>query len=199
MRFITILLLCLALGCNQPKPTPPTEPTPPVVVVPPTLHDVAVALVTQHNEARASRSLAPLKPHTKLMSAAQEHAEWMAKNKKMSHVGAGGSSVSQRIVAEEYYYRNCGENIAYGYRSVASVMNGWLNSKGHRDNILGSSYVDLGIGLAADEHGVLYWCVVFGRPDSAGKLDSTLPDEFIPPAIYADAQEITDSTGISIK
>lgn len=66
-------------------------------------------------------------------------------------------------VYQEYNvpYRAGGENIAYGYQSAEKVMNGWMNSSGHKDNILGSSFTHVGIGVDMDDNGLLYWVQVF--------------------------------------
>jgi uncharacterized protein YkwD len=55
-----------------------------------------------------------------------------------------------------------GENIAYGFTSAADVMNGWMNSPGHRANILSSTYTEIGVSVLADKDGVLFFTQVFG-------------------------------------
>jgi len=57
-----------------------------------------------------------------------------------------------------------GENIAYGQRTPAEVMKGWMNSPGHRANILSPSYTHIGIGLAKTRNGVNYWTQMFIKP-----------------------------------
>lgn len=54
-----------------------------------------------------------------------------------------------------------GENIAYGQRSPQEVMNSWMNSPGHRSNILSSTYNQIGVGVAKDRYGRLYWTQMF--------------------------------------
>jgi uncharacterized protein YkwD len=56
-----------------------------------------------------------------------------------------------------------GENIGMGYINATAVMNGWMNSPGHRQNILNSNYTELGVGLVQGQGG-LYWVQVFGKP-----------------------------------
>ena len=74
-----------------------------------------------------------------------------------------------------------GENIARGYRSVEAVMNGWMNSTGHRSNILRAQYQDCGFAKVGD-----YWCAVFGSSimirDSKDRLgfEDYEPEESIP-------------------
>ena len=56
------------------------------------------------------------------------------------------------------------ENIAYGQRTPAEVMNAWMNSPGHRSNILSGNVSEIGVGVAAKSNGVLYWTQMFIRP-----------------------------------
>lgn len=73
--------------------------------------------------------------------------------------------------------RMYGENIAYGYSSPEAVMNGWMNSDGHRKNILNSSYRSIGIGCY-EYNGTLYWVQCFGfatavKPQNIGTWEKT--------------------------
>lgn len=74
-----------------------------------------------------------------------------------SHTRPNGSSFSSAITLS---YRTAGENIAYGYSSAESVMNGWMNSAGHKANILKSSYTQIGVGVV-ENRGTLYWVQLF--------------------------------------
>ena len=58
-------------------------------------------------------------------------------------------------------YRSAGENIAMGQRTPQEVMNSWMNSSGHRANILNSSFTTLGVGIAKDANGTIYWTQMF--------------------------------------
>ncbi len=58
-------------------------------------------------------------------------------------------------------YRSAGENIARGQSTPEAVMNSWMNSAGHRENILSTSYTSIGIGCAADSSGRLCWVQLF--------------------------------------
>jgi len=57
-----------------------------------------------------------------------------------------------------------GENIAKGQRTPAEVMNAWMNSPGHKSNILSRSYTEIGVGLARNKNGVCYWTQMFIKP-----------------------------------
>lgn len=116
-------------------------------------------LATRHNTAREKASwawkLPPLAVDEKLTTYAQEHANWMAENRRMVHS-------SMRNIMKLGFSR-AGENIAWGQDTPASVMNSWLWSPGHRRNIMSTGFNKLGCGARKDSRGRLYWCVCFGR------------------------------------
>jgi uncharacterized protein YkwD len=114
------------------------------------------------NKERAIQGVAPLCLNKELGSAAQLHSLDQKSCGKMSHTGCNGSSMGQRVRASGYLSRGAGENVAWGQRSAKSVMNSWMNSDGHRRNILFSSYKNIGIGLSDN----FYWTQVFGAPAS---------------------------------
>ena len=115
-------------------------------------------LIDLHNEARISRWLWKSKPLTKnhiLMKYAQKWSNKMAAQNKLYH------SSMKDIMA--LGFNNVAENIAYGQNSPETVMKTWLNSPGHRSNILNSNMTDIGCGMSLSETGRLYWCVCFGK------------------------------------
>ncbi len=81
-------------------------------------------------------------------TAAQLHSQDMADNNYFSHTGLNGSAFTDRLSAQGVSYKSAGENIAAGYATGFLAYNGWVNSSGHRSNMLGSSYTCLGTGLA---------------------------------------------------
>jgi uncharacterized protein YkwD len=112
------------------------------------------------NQERAVRGLTLLAADELLTNAARGHSQDMSQNNYFSHTGLNGSSPGQRIAATGYSFNTWGENIAAGYTSAASVMNGWMNSSGHRANILKSNFCDIGIGYVAAGR---LWTQTFGR------------------------------------
>jgi len=118
------------------------------------------------NQARAENGLAPLSVNVKLVQAARIQAQAMADLNTMSHElpQARYPTLTDRASAVGYDFSSLGENIAYGYPNPGSVMNGWMNSSGHRANILGGSYTEFGVGIAYTSSGTPYYCQVFGRP-----------------------------------
>lgn len=127
--------------------------------------DVLGQLLELHNRARGEKRRPKLAESRPLSEAAQAHAEEMAGRGKMTHAGADGSTVADRVVASGYRYRRCGENVAMGRYSPELVMRGWLTSPPHRKNVLGS-YSHVGLGYATAKDGTPYWCVTFGLPEA---------------------------------
>ena len=148
-----LLVVCVLFGCNRPSPKPDPPPVDPGPIL-----DV-LYLAELHNAERSS----PLALNEYLTRAAQDHAIWMAANRRMSHRGEGGSSPAQRILATGYEWQTYGENVAYGQHDPDEVFRVWMRSPGHRRNILSRAYADIGIGIARAENGQRYWCVTFGR------------------------------------
>lgn len=124
---------------------------------------LARELLDAHNKERAAEKLPPLTLDDTLTKAALEHARDMAEHDQLSHEGTDGSTPFDRIKRLDYHYMKAGENVAEGQRDVAGVMLTWMDSEGHRANILGE-FTQIGAARAEDDDGRPYWCVVFGRP-----------------------------------
>jgi len=120
-------------------------------------------LVYEHNNIREEYKLNYLVVDERLNTAAQKHASYMAKRDQLSHYGKGGSRPSDRVEVEGYDYYMVAENIAAGYHSVDGVTRGWMESEGHRKNILGK-FTHIGTAIAKSKSGRLYWCVLFATP-----------------------------------
>ncbi|MEU8871318.1 CAP domain-containing protein [Streptomyces javensis] len=111
------------------------------------------------NSERSKAGCEPLTVNEKLTKAAQDHSEDMAAHSNMSHTGSDGSSPGDRIERAGYSWSSYGENVAYGYDSPKSVMEGWMNSSGHKANILNCDFKEIGVGLAQPGN---YWTQDFG-------------------------------------
>jgi uncharacterized protein YkwD len=121
-------------------------------------------LLELHNKQRGvRRGNLTIDPH--LTVAAQGHADWMAQTGIMSHSGMYGSDMAERIQNAGYKGGYLGENIAYGYPTVQSVMEGWMQSYGHRMNIMSPNYTQVGFGRGTHSDGTVFWCADFGRPN----------------------------------
>ena len=99
----------------------------------------------------------PLQWHDKVTVAARLHSADMAANGYFDHTGLNGSAPWDRVSAQGVSWRACGENIAYGYPSGVSVHNGWVNSAGHRSNILNPDWSHMGVGAARASNGRCYY------------------------------------------
>jgi uncharacterized protein YkwD len=98
------------------------------------------------NEQRAKVGIAPLTLDAKIVAVSQDYAEKMATEGFFSHTSPDSSTMSSRLRAGGVSYGWAGENIAMGQSSPSSVMQAWMNSSGHRANILNSHYKKLGVG-----------------------------------------------------
>lgn len=117
-----------------------------------------VALV---NQERATAGCGAVRINSQLATAARRHSQDQAANNTMSHTGSNGSSFVERARAAGYQ-NPIGENVAMGYRTPEAVMDGWMNSDGHRRNILNCQAKAIGVGVATASDGSLYWTQVFG-------------------------------------
>ena len=114
------------------------------------------------NQARAKYGRGAVKCDTAGLKAARAHSQWMCSRSLMSHTGKNGSSAGQRLKAAGASFSSWGENIARGYSSPQSVHNGWMNSSGHRSNMLKSSFTRAAVGMVPC-NGHPYWTQVFMR------------------------------------
>ncbi|HET8682697.1 MAG TPA: CAP domain-containing protein [Micromonosporaceae bacterium] len=120
--------------------------------------DEVVAIV---NRERQARGCGPVRIDDRLRAAAGAHSADMAAHERMSHTGSDGSSPWERVRRAGYAYP-MSENVAYGYRTAAEVMRGWMASSGHRANILNCDARAVGVGLAYSGGGTAYWTQMFG-------------------------------------
>lgn len=119
----------------------------------------ASGVVSATNAERKDAGCKALKTDSRLTKSAQGHASDMAKKGYFSHTGKDGRDFADR--AEDAGYSSPGgENIAQGQETSAEVLKDWMNSSGHRKNILNCSFTTIGVGYAADGD---YWVQVFGR------------------------------------
>jgi len=122
------------------------------------------------NRERAANGLPVLKYSDELSTAANTRAKEI--QTYFSHTRPDGRSCFTAVTDMGIRYRYIGENIAYGQRSPVEVMNGWMNSQGHRANILSPNVEYMGIGVA-QSNGVYYWTQFFASADDlTGEIDT---------------------------
>jgi uncharacterized protein YkwD len=116
------------------------------------------------NKERRAVGVSPLTRAVELDRAAQKYARYMAEARFFSHDAPDGTSPSTRLMAEGYRGTICGENLAAGQPTPQTVMTAWMNSSGHRSNILHPSFNEIGIGCAVIPGSPLriYWVKNFG-------------------------------------
>ena len=116
-------------------------------------------VITLVNEERAKAGLSPVTEAGDVAAAASVRAREIPGN--FSHSRPNGTYYNTALDEGGVKYRGSGENIAYGQRTAAEVMNGWMNSQGHRANILNGNYTNIGVGYYENGSGVKYWVQLF--------------------------------------
>ena len=117
------------------------------------------------NQERKKHDLPPLTLNPTLFKVARAHSENMGRQMKMEHT-LDEKTAFDRLRAAGYKYAAAGENIGSGdpRAPVTLVMQAWMESEGHRANILNKEYTEIGVGVGRDKEGNLYYTQVFGRP-----------------------------------
>jgi uncharacterized protein YkwD len=110
------------------------------------LQAIEANVVSYTNQERVRNGLPPLKVDKELMTTAREHAAWMTRNRSMVHT-----------------WRALAENIAMGQPSSSDVVRSWMNSPGHRANILNASHLKIGVAAYRTDGGTIFWCQQFRR------------------------------------
>ena len=132
--------------CREPATTA-MAPKTPVISGPASagtsLSQVESAVIAKTNAARARSGLPPLAADGQLMSGARTHARWMAQNRNLSHG------------------RGVAENIGMGQTSASEAVTSWMQSSGHRANILDGGHTRIGVAMAHSPDGTAYWCQQF--------------------------------------
>lgn len=147
----------LMLPATTPAAPPPGAcPGADTIPAPQTAASLRAATLCLLNEERRMRRLRPLKSNRHLEKAAQRFSAAMVRHGFFDHVSPGGSTLMSRVRRGTRYLRGArsyalGENIAWGSGAFATpreTVNGWMESAGHRANILSRRYKHIGIGVA---------------------------------------------------
>lgn len=141
-----------------PKPTEPEKPEPTAAEIVPTVpqqSDSALSayereVVALTNQYRAQYGLSPLTIDDHLSEIARMKSQDMHDKRYFDHNSPTYGSPFDMMKRFGVSYRTAGENIAMGYRTAKSVVDGWMNSPGHRANILNKSFTKIGVGYVAD-------------------------------------------------
>lgn len=151
---VLLALLGTGLGVATPVAAHAAAPaaTAPTAVVQPAPGSPEAYLFTRVNQVRAENGLAPLQYRARLAEVAETWSQEMARTKTLAH----NPRISSLI---EPGWTAWGENVGFagGYAdNAARIFTGWMNSPGHRANILSTRFTSLGIGAATDSRGYLW-------------------------------------------
>jgi uncharacterized protein YkwD len=149
-----VVVLALATGAGAQE------------AVPLKLASEELQLLDLTNQERKKREVPPLRLSLRLCQVARDHAANMARQEKMEHT-LDGKTPLDRLRVAGYNFARGGENIAAGDPEAslpAAVMKVWMESPGHRDNILAPVFTEIGLGMARDSAGRIYYAQVFARP-----------------------------------
>ncbi|MCU0556419.1 MAG: CAP domain-containing protein [Desulfobacterales bacterium] len=126
------------------------------------------------NLERQIQNLHPLQMDSRLYAAAMGHSQDMAEQNYFDHTSLDLRTPGTRISQAGYSWSTYGENIAAGYPTSTAVVEGWMNSSGHRANILSSAFCDIGVGYAysAESNYGAYWTQDFGRQQGVSACSS---------------------------
>ena len=166
---VPVFLWAVASACATPvlvgSPGSPA-PSAPAATVPANAESMTEQVVRLANQYRAKNGRRELTVSPKLMQAALLHAQQMATAQELAHniSAARYPTLQARLDAVGYAYGAAGENIAWNQPDADDVMNTWLNSTGHRANILDPNVTEIGVAVAYSARREPYWVQVLGRP-----------------------------------
>ena len=138
----------------------------------------ATEITTEHviagmNARRALAGLPPLREDTRLSQAAEDRMHDMEDQGYWAHVSPDGRSPFECLRPRGYQFNFAGENLACGFETTEVLMEGWMESKGHRENILSSNYEECGVAIIdgattgrATGRSIV---VIFARPQASAK------------------------------
>jgi uncharacterized protein YkwD len=121
------------------------------------------ALLDLTNKQREKEGLRPLRASAKLFEAARKHSANMAGQERLAHT-LDGKGPGERLREEGYRSFGWAENCAAGQRTPADAIDTWMNSPGHRRNMLDAQYIEVGLGITVSENGTRFWTQVFAVP-----------------------------------
>ena len=165
--FAASAVALLASGCAIPVPPPaPSPPAPANAGASPSAYsDTEARVFVLINAQRQHQGLAPLVYNAQLDRMAKIQAANMARLHHLAHTlpESQTPTLGDRAAFVGYPFGRLAENVAEGYPNAETVVQGWMNSSGHRHNVLDGDVVETGIGIARAPGGGLYYCQVFGR------------------------------------
>lgn len=184
---LVALLAGVVVGCSSTAPgsyvRPPDEgddeahasAAGSACVTPENVDGVVEYLAARIQAERDREGLAPLLLNPTLNAVADEYACRMISGEFFSHVDPEtDSSPGQRVLEAGYDFLTVGENLAAGQRTVDEVLQQWMNSEGHRENILGANWHETGISVRMGGQYGVYWVQIFADPIQFGATPPAL-------------------------
>jgi uncharacterized protein YkwD len=123
-----------------------------------TYTSIETEILTLVNEYRASKGLPTLEPLNVISGVADGHTNYMIETGDVGHANFAERS---QYLMKNAQAKSVGENVAYGYATAQGVMNGWLKSDGHRENIENINYTHFGISTESNNEGRNYFTQIF--------------------------------------
>jgi uncharacterized protein YkwD len=176
-----LLLLGMLSGCpgagdSASAVLPAITDAPNICIIPGASNQLVDEVVARINQIRVERGLSALTVNEELTLAAEDYAcqhiehnfyellggrsgEGLSHEHPITGEGPGG-----RAIQAGYLFVTLGENLAGGQTTAASVVADWMDSPGHRDNILDPRWRDMGVGVRTGGHFGVYWVQMFGDP-----------------------------------
>jgi uncharacterized protein YkwD len=169
-KVVLALSLCAGFAVFHPSVAStrvPAAAKPLPTARPQSLDGMAREVVYLVNLERAQYRLPPLRVNTKLVTDARLQASQIAETGVLDHVILGAAYPTPTVRAEVagYAWNALGENLALGYSDASSAVAAWMQSPGHRANILAHGYSETGVVLAPDARGRLIFVQTFGAPE----------------------------------
>jgi uncharacterized protein YkwD len=131
---------------SLPEEAPTTLPCPEL------LHASERQICVLTNRERAKKGLAPLSWDASLAKVAMEHADDMFQRGYLSHTNPNGEVMKDRLVRHGIRFGYAGENLAEGYTTGNDAVTGWMNSSGHRENLLRPQFTKIGAAQIGDKY-----------------------------------------------
>ena len=165
LAVVTAALIASACGIALVPPAPAPAPAPAAAPATGRYGATEFRIFELINAERVRRGLPGLVYNEQLGQMAKIQSQNMAHFQKMAHVipEAKLSKMTDRARHVGYPFGRLAENIALGFPDAQAAVHGWMNSRGHRANILNSDVSETGIGIARSSAGGLYYTQVFGR------------------------------------
>ena len=137
----------------------------------PTIPSITQEILELVNQHRKNVGKSTLKRNSIADDIAKEHTDYMISKNAISHdhFNARFEQLQEKVSA-----KGAGENVAAGYPTAQRVMDGWLNSAGHKDNIEGN-FTHIGIAAIKDGNGKYYFCLLYTSPSPRDKRQSRMP------------------------